>query len=120
MADDTNPDAVPGRNQATSPRLAGYCRMRDDVAVRDDVRANRRWLIGITITLVFGMFGAVMAILAYTNTLQPAARTSRPAVSRPKAGSATPAPAATPPAAAPASSVEPEKKERRDKNHDRD
>ena len=29
---------------------------------------QRRWLIGIAITVTFGVFGAVMAVLAYTRS----------------------------------------------------
>jgi hypothetical protein len=32
-----------------------------------DAAANRRWLIGLSITLVFGIFGAVMALLRYAD-----------------------------------------------------
>ncbi len=52
---------------------------------RSDARAQRRWLIGLGITVVFGIFGAVMALLAYTNS----ATAQR---------SGGPAPTATPPA----------------------
>jgi len=39
----------------------------DATSTPADGRAQRRWLIGLGITLVFGVFGAVMAVLAYTN-----------------------------------------------------
>lgn len=40
----------------------------------DDARASRRWLIGIGITLAFGIFGAVMAVLGYSSkSTEPAA-----------------------------------------------
>ena len=32
-----------------------------------EARADGRWLIGIGITLIFGIFGAVMAVLSYSN-----------------------------------------------------
>ncbi|HUS28212.1 MAG TPA: hypothetical protein VMZ53_06880 [Kofleriaceae bacterium] len=40
----------------------------DSASARSDAGAQRRWLIGIAITVVFGIFGAVMALLAYTNS----------------------------------------------------
>lgn len=49
--------------------------------------ANRRWLIGVGITLVFGVFGAVMALLSYT------AHGSAPSPAAAAAGAAAPAPA---------------------------
>ena len=96
----------------------------NDATSPNDVRAHRRWLIGLTITVVFGMFGAVMALLAYNNTLQPAAR-ARPGASRPKTAPATTPPAAatpapTPPVVAPAASAEPAKDETRGKKHERE
>lgn len=58
-----------------------------------DARAHRRWLIGIGITVVFGIFGAIMALLAYTKISAPAARRAGAAVTRPaKASTATPTP----------------------------
>jgi hypothetical protein len=36
-------------------------------------RDSRRWLIGITISLVFGLFGVVMALLGYLEGTRPAA-----------------------------------------------
>jgi hypothetical protein len=36
-------------------------------------RESRRWLIGITISLVFGLFGVVMALLGYLEGSRPAA-----------------------------------------------
>ena len=32
-----------------------------------ETAANRRWLIGLSITVLFGVFGAVMAFLAYSD-----------------------------------------------------
>jgi len=47
---------------------------RNDVDARD----NRRWLIGVGISVGFGLFGVVMALLSYshrsTPTSVPAAR----------------------------------------------
>lgn len=56
-----------------------------------EAAAQRRWLITIAITVVFGGFGAIMAYLSY-------AKSTQPAVSTP-----APRPAPTAPAAAPSS-----------------
>lgn len=47
------------------------------------VLEHRRWLIGISITVVFGIFGVVMALLAYSDRAKPPAST--PAVVKPDA-----------------------------------
>jgi hypothetical protein len=55
---------------------------RDTTSASSDSSARRRWLIGLTITVLFGIFGAVMAVLAYRNsTITPPApaRTTAPA-----------------------------------------
>lgn len=45
---------------------------------------QRRWLIGIAITVTFGVFGAVMAVLAYTrNTSSTTPPARAPAVTAP-------------------------------------
>jgi hypothetical protein len=49
-----------------------------------DARDNRRWLIGVAISVAFGLFGVVMALLTYSH------RTSR-------TPSAAPTPAARSP-----------------------
>jgi hypothetical protein len=36
-------------------------------------RDARRWLIGVSISLVFGLFGVVMALLGYLEGTRPAA-----------------------------------------------
>lgn len=43
--------------------------------------ANRRWIITICVSLVFGIFGAVMALLSYSGRAAPApaAMTAAPA-----------------------------------------
>ncbi len=47
-------------------------------------RDNRRWLIGIAITLSFGIFGVVMALLSYSHASQPS---GAPAAKPPVSGS---------------------------------
>ena len=46
----------------------------------DEARANRRWLIGVIISVVFGLFGVVMALLSYAehnkSSSTPAARSA--------------------------------------------
>ncbi len=45
--------------------------------VEQDARDNRRWLIGVGISIAFGLFGVVMALLSYSHrpssTVAPAA-----------------------------------------------
>lgn len=43
----------------------------DEVAPTPDPRENRRWLVGIAISLLFGLFGAVMALLNYSDRAKP-------------------------------------------------
>jgi hypothetical protein len=66
---------------------------KDDAASRPegDRTANRRWLIGISVTLVFGLFGAVMALLSYMDR-NPSKASDRPGTSAPSAPSSDPAP----------------------------
>ncbi|CAN5790851.1 hypothetical protein BH11MYX2_BH11MYX2_07750 [soil metagenome] len=78
----------------------------EDASSRGEARAHRRWLIGISITVVFGIFGAVMALLAYTN--------AKSAPPRPRG--AIPSGTSAPAVAAPAPSDEPRGKEHR-KDH---
>ena len=59
--------------------------------------AQRRWLIGIGITVAFGLFGAVMAILAYTSSTN----APTPSHARQPAGTSAPAPSTTPTAPTP-------------------
>ena len=40
---------------------------RDEASPSIDAPENRRWLIGIAISLFFGIFGAVMAWLSYSD-----------------------------------------------------
>lgn len=56
-------------------------------------RDSRRWRIGVTITLVFGIFGAVMALLSYSYIT---GRSTPPAAKAPLDGPA-PRPAADEP-----------------------
>ena len=54
-----------------------------------DARDNRRWLIGVVISLVFGLFSMVMALLSYSEGTKP---TAPPAAGTPKErGAAEPA-----------------------------
>jgi hypothetical protein len=55
-----------------------------------DARDNRRWLIGVGISVAFGLFGVVMALLSYSRHT-PAAATA-PAARGPAAGTAPRAP----------------------------
>jgi len=45
----------------------------DEVPSGADVREHRRWLIGVGISLVFGLFGVVMALLSYSQRSSPTA-----------------------------------------------
>lgn len=40
---------------------------QDDAARRAEATSQRRWLIGVAITVVFGGFGVVMALLSYAD-----------------------------------------------------
>jgi hypothetical protein len=44
-----------------------------------DKAANRRWLIGIVLTLVFGIFGATLALLSYMDRDRAPAAPAAPA-----------------------------------------
>ena len=52
---------------------------RDERSSVGDARDNRRWFIGVGISLVFGLFSMVMALLSYSAgtrpTTPPAAKT---------------------------------------------
>jgi hypothetical protein len=45
---------------------------RDDPS-STDARDNRRWFIGIGISVVFGLFGMIMTLLSYAARTKPAA-----------------------------------------------
>lgn len=60
----------------------------DPATPSSDDRAQRRWFIGIAITLLFGMFGAVMAVLAYTNNSSAPAASGAARGTAPSPGSA--------------------------------
>lgn len=60
-----------------------------------DARDNRRWLIGVCISVAFGLFGVVMALLSYSHH-------------------SSPKPAAAPAARSPGTSVD------RDRDRDRE
>jgi hypothetical protein len=65
---------------------------REPTSAPSDARAQRRWLIGLAITVLFGIFGAVMAVLAYRDS------TSSPGARAP-AGTTAPAPTGAAPSA---------------------
>lgn len=67
----------------------------DDHSSGPGALADRRWLIGIAISLVFGIFGAVMAVLSYTERND--APAPRPGPAAPAATAVTSSP--TPPPA---------------------
>lgn len=46
-----------------------------------EARDGRRWLIGIAITVLFGVFGMVMALLSYSDRQKPRAPGVAPATS---------------------------------------
>jgi hypothetical protein len=43
----------------------------DGYSARADAKDNRRWLIGIGISVAFGLFGVVMALLSYADRIRP-------------------------------------------------
>jgi len=45
---------------------------RDSGSSGVETRDNRRWLIGIVISIVFGLFSMVMALLGYFASTKPA------------------------------------------------
>ena len=59
---------------------------RDERPAKLDARDNRRWFIGVAISIVFGLFGVVMALLSYS------ARTPTPSPAKvlPPRGAAEP------------------------------
>jgi len=73
-----------------------------DHAARDRA-ANRRWMIGLALSLVFGIFGAVMALLSYMDR----DRTTTIYRNRRSPPVAATAPGATPPAVPVAPSPDP-------------
>ncbi len=56
-------------------------------------RENRRWFIGIAISVSFGLFGVVMALLSYSHASEPS---GAPVVRPPVSGSAPHRPSAEP------------------------
>ena len=50
-----------------------------DRAAASEARDHRRWLIGLGITLAFGMFGVIMALLSYSERSRPGASPAQPA-----------------------------------------
>ena len=67
-----------------------------------EAAAQRRWLITIVITVLFGGFGAVMAYLSYANSSKPSA-SSTTGSSRASGASPSGGPPVAPPAAEPSS-----------------
>jgi hypothetical protein len=56
-----------------------------------DARDNRRWLVGIAISVGFGLFGVVMALLSYSHRVAPApAGAAAPAAHGPAAEMSAP------------------------------
>lgn len=51
----------------------------ENAASRRSDREDRRWLIGIGITIIFGLFGAIMTWLSYDARANALAPLSRPA-----------------------------------------
>ncbi|MDQ3368835.1 MAG: hypothetical protein M3680_25710 [Myxococcota bacterium] len=68
---------------------------RDAASPSTDAAAKRRWMIGIILSLMFGLFGAVMAWLNYAaRTKSAATRGARPTAE--PASTPDPAPRAPP------------------------
>jgi hypothetical protein len=88
-----------GGVQNERPRMSDSS---DERSRRLDARDNRRWLIGVGISVAFGLFGVVMALLSYAHRTSPAT---------PRAAAA-PAPAARAPA-----SKAPDERERDGRRH---
>lgn len=78
---------------------SGATRAMNDSADRQaaflEARDNRRWLIGVCISVAFGLFGVVMALLSYSRRTPPApAAGSTPAAHGPAANTPPRAPVA--------------------------
>jgi hypothetical protein len=94
----------------------------DGAPVDSQGAAHRRWLITMTITVLFGVFGAVMAYLSYANSSKPAAVTPNRSPSK---KSPSTAPTAAPPTApttpaAPAEATPDPAPDDKGKGHDKD
>lgn len=70
--------------------LASIMGTDDDIGGVRHAADQRRWLIGIGITVVFGLFGVVMTLLSYSDRTKPRAT--------PAAATVVPAAPAAPPA----------------------
>ncbi|MDB4960532.1 MAG: hypothetical protein JWP01_531 [Myxococcales bacterium] len=69
----------------------------DTAIARTDAAAQRRWMIGIAITILFGSFGAVMAWLSYSHRASsPAAAPARSTPARDPASAPAPTPDPSP------------------------
>ncbi len=51
-----------------------------------DARDNRRWLIGVSISVAFGLFGVVMALLSYSHRSSPAPGAAPARIPTPRVG----------------------------------
>jgi len=69
---------------------------RDGSSALADARDNRRWLIGVGISIAFGLFGVVMALLSYADRVRPS---PGPATNAPAKRASEPAERASEPAA---------------------
>ena len=74
-----------------------------------DARDNRRWLIGVGVSVGFGLFGVVMALLSYSHRATAPSAVSAPAAHGPAANTPTRAPSER----APDSSARERRKSRR-------
>jgi hypothetical protein len=68
-----------------------------DTTSRSEASAHRRWIIGIAISVVFGTFGAVMAVLAYRNASSHTRAGGATETVSPRGSTAPAAPAPEPP-----------------------
>jgi hypothetical protein len=68
---------------------------RDGLSALADARDNRRWFIGIGISVAFGLFGVVMALLSYVDRVRPS---PAPATNAPAKRGSEPAERASEPA----------------------
>ena len=96
MAVATSGVDLPARAPEGPLDLAGIMGTDDDIGGVRHAADQRRWLIGIGITVVFGLFGVVMTLLSYSDRTKPRAT---PAGAT--AATVVPAAPAAPPATSP-------------------